>query len=112
MEEALKCLEIGPKILARKSNALWVILLATDEEAKQLAGSTLATKSVRLQTEYIGTRRKKVTSMVAINGNRLGALFCQVRRGGGCLCKSEIATGDFVLQVILTHKSFGEIPTY
>lgn len=71
MEEDLKSLKIGPKILARRSNAFWAILLATDEEAKQLAESTLAKKSVRLQTEYMGTRRTKVTvhgMPVAMNG--------------------------------------------
>lgn len=48
MEEALKSLKIGPRILARRSNALKDILLAA-EEAKQLAGNTLTTKSVCLQ---------------------------------------------------------------
>lgn len=33
MAEALKRLKIGPKILARRSNALWD-MLATEEEAK------------------------------------------------------------------------------
>lgn len=41
MEEVLKNLKIGPKILARRSNALWDILLATEEKAKMLTGSTL-----------------------------------------------------------------------
>lgn len=53
MEKALKILHIGTKILARRSNALWDILLATKEEAKMLAGSTLITKSIRLQSEYM-----------------------------------------------------------
>lgn len=44
MQESLKSLQIGPKILARRFNALWVILQATEEYARRLAGSTL-TKS-------------------------------------------------------------------
>lgn len=33
------------------------ILLATEEEAKQLASSLLISKSVGFETEYMGTRR-------------------------------------------------------
>lgn len=61
MEEALKTLNISPKILARRTNALWDILLQTEEQAKRLAGCVLNTKALRLQTEYLGTRRTKVT---------------------------------------------------
>lgn len=116
MEEALKTFKIGPKLLARMSNALLEILLAT-EETKQLAGSTLATNSVRLHTEYMGTRRTKVTVLrvpVEINGDSLGAFFLarykQVVDVTTTMSKSGIATGDFILQVILKRKSFGEIP--
>lgn len=38
MEKAMKDLKIGPKMLAKRSYAIWNILLATEEEAKQLAG--------------------------------------------------------------------------
>lgn len=53
MEEALKSLNIGDKVLALQSNARWDILLQTEEAAKSLAGSILTTKSLRLQTEYM-----------------------------------------------------------
>lgn len=43
MEEILKSLNIALKVLARRSSAIWDILLATEQEAKQLAGSVLAT---------------------------------------------------------------------
>lgn len=36
MEEALKGLNIGVKALARRSNAMWDILLVWEEEAKSL----------------------------------------------------------------------------
>lgn len=61
MEEALKSLKVGPKILARRSNALWDILLNTEEEAKQLTGNLFTTKSVCLQTENMRTRKTKLT---------------------------------------------------
>lgn len=34
IEEALKTLNIGEKVLARRSNAIWDIVLATEEAAK------------------------------------------------------------------------------
>lgn len=52
MKEALKSLNITAKVLAKWSNAMWNILLASKEAAKELAGGILTTKSVRLHTEY------------------------------------------------------------
>lgn len=60
MEQALNCLKIGPKMLARKSNAILDILLASEQEAKQLVRSVLMSKVVRLQSEYMGTHRMKI----------------------------------------------------
>lgn len=55
---------------------MWDILQATTEEAKALAGSI---KSVKLQTEYLGSRKMQIT----LHGGSLGH-----RRGpfGGFLC--------------------------
>lgn len=39
MEEALKSLKIGPKVLVRRANTVWDNLLATKQEARQLARS-------------------------------------------------------------------------
>lgn len=83
MEEALKALKINPKVLARRTNALWDILLATEQQAKVLAGSVLITKSLCLQTEYMGTRRTKVTIHgvpVDISEDRMGGLLCHIWR--------------------------------
>lgn len=56
MEEALKSLKIVPNILARRSRALWDLLMSTEEEeeeeAKNLAGCVLNSKTLRHQTEY------------------------------------------------------------
>lgn len=40
---------------------MWDIILTSEEEAKALAGSILTIKLVRIHTEYIGTRRTKIT---------------------------------------------------
>lgn len=41
MEEALKALNIGTKVLAHRSNVMWNILLATEETVKALSSSVL-----------------------------------------------------------------------
>lgn len=46
MKEALKSLSIGLKVLARRSNAMGNILLATEQEPRGLTGSILTSKSV------------------------------------------------------------------
>lgn len=53
MDQARKSLTVAPKLLARRSNAMWDILLANVEEAKTLAESILITKSVRLQIDRV-----------------------------------------------------------
>lgn len=40
---------------------MWDILLATEDAVKALSGSILTTKFVRLQTDYLGMRKTKVT---------------------------------------------------
>lgn len=90
--------------------------MATAEEAKKLAGSTLATKSVRLQTEYLVTRTKITVHGIPINisGDRLGAFFAQYGdiEVSTSVSKAGIATRDFIFHVTLTRKSFGEILTH
>lgn len=49
------------KMLVKRSYAVWNILLATEEEAKQLAGIIIMAKAVRLQTEYMATQKITVT---------------------------------------------------
>lgn len=40
---------------------MWDILLAFEEGAKALVGSTLVTKMMTLQTEYTGTRKTQIS---------------------------------------------------
>lgn len=61
IEEALKILQIQPKVLAHRSNTMWDVLLANEGQAKNLAGSILTRKSVCLQTEYMGTQKTTFT---------------------------------------------------
>lgn len=103
-------------MLASRSNAMWVILLASEEEAKQLSGSILMAESVRLLTEYIGTRRIRITVYgvpVDIREYRMETFYAkyrQVDEVSAVINKSGIATGDIVFQVTMTRQRFGEIP--
>lgn len=70
-------------------------------------------KKLRLQTEYMGTRRTKVTIHGVSCKDRMGAFFSkygQVNEVKVLISKSGIATGDMELQVTVNRKSFGEIP--
>lgn len=78
MEESLKALNITPCILARRSRALWDLLMKSEQEVKDLGGSVLTSKTLRLQIEYMGTRRTNVTVHgvpIDITEDRLGAFF-------------------------------------
>lgn len=61
MEEAVKSIQIKPKFHAKRSNTMWVITLPNEKEAEMLAGSVLMSKLVRLQSEYMGTWRTRIT---------------------------------------------------
>lgn len=79
-------------------------------------GEEAGTKSVSLQTKYMGTWRTKITLRgvpLDIKEERVGALisqFGQVTDVTAAASKSGIATEDYVLQVTLTRKSFMNIP--
>lgn len=116
MEEALTCLNIITKMLARRSNPMWDILLTSEEEAKTLAGCILTTKSVRTQTEYMGAERTKITlhgmPMDIEEEDLVGAFFTeygQVEEITVVRSKTGIATGDIILQVTMSHKYFLEV---
>lgn len=75
------------------------------------AMSLSATKNTRLKTEYMDTC--SLGARGYLPGPDGGLLF-EIRRSGESegppIKKSDIATGDMVLQVTLTQKSFGEVP--
>lgn len=102
MEEALMSLSIAPKILARRSNATWDILLATITETKVLAEGILTTKPLRLQIEYLDTQKTKITLHgVPLDIEHWGALFAHYGQVGNILMakvKASIVIGEVLLQ--------------
>lgn len=95
---------------------MWDLLLGSEQEAKQHAGSILTTTLVRLQAEYMGTQKTRIMVHgipVDICVNRMATFFAkygQVDEVGAVRSKTGIATGDVVLQVVLTQRSFHDIP--
>lgn len=109
MEEAIKRLNIAVKILVRRSRAMWDILLASDDTAKSLVGNIMTTKSVRLQTEYLGTRKTKVILHgvhLYILLDHLGFFFSKF--GKVARDKAGIAAED--VEVMVSRKNFVAIP--
>lgn len=109
MEGALKSINVAPNVLARRSNAMWDILLGTEQEAKQLTGCVLLTTSITPQTEYMDTRWTKITvHRVPVNicEDRMRAFFSKFRQMeevNASISKTGITTGHMVLQVTLTR---------
>ena len=60
-EELVKKAGIPCQYFCRKSFATWDVLLPTEDQAAKLAANNISTKYFRLQPEYRGTRRLRVT---------------------------------------------------
>lgn len=97
MEEEVKSLIVGAKILSKRTNTMWDKLLA----------------SARLQTEYMDTKKPGwfYTGWPKISGwTVFFTLYECFGNDPRVLIKEDISTGDFVFQVILTQKCFLDIP--
>lgn len=80
MEDALKSLNISLKVLAKKNNVCWDILMVSKEEAKALVRTILTTKAVKLQTECMVTRKTHINLhgvLMFISEDHLRA-FCEI----------------------------------
>ena len=60
-EEVMRITGMPGQYFCRQSFATWVVLLPTKEQAAKLAESCITTEFFRLQPEYMGTRRIRVT---------------------------------------------------
>ena len=115
-EELLKTAGIPGKYFYRRSFATWDVLLPTEEIAKKLARSNITTKYFRLQPEYRGQRRIKVTVCnvsMELNGDVIAAYLSSY--GGGedytqITSAHGTAYGDFSFIMILDRGGFNAIP--
>ena len=115
-EELLKTAGIPGKYFFRRSFATWDVLLPTEDIAKKLATSNITTKYYRLQPEYRGQRRIKITVCnvsMELNGDVIATYLSSY---GGVEDYTQIksahgtAYSDFSFTMILDRGGFNTIP--
>ena len=114
-EDLLKTANIPGKYFYRRSFAPWDVLLPSEEAAKKLAGGNITTRFFRLQPEYRGKRRKRVTVCnvsMQLSGDVLAAYLS---RYGGVEQVTQVtstrgtAYGDYVFVMCLDRGGFNNI---
>ena len=115
-EELLQTAGIPGKYFYRRSFATWDVLLPSEEIAKKLSTQNITTKYFRLQPEYRGKRRIKVTVCnvsMQLNGDVIAAYlssyggvedYMQIKSAHGT------AYSDFLFTMILDRGGFNTIP--
>ena len=115
-EELLKKAGIPCQYFCRKSFATWDVLLPTEAEAAEAAKSNITTRFFRLQPEYKGTRRVRVTVCnvpAFITGEVLASYlgaFGRVEEFNLLRSSAGTAYGDYTFRLCLTRDGFQAIP--
>ena len=115
-EELLRKSGIPCQYFCRKSFAIWDVLLPTEQQAAKTAEKDIITKHFRLQHEYQGTRRLRVTVCnvpAIITGEVLAAYlsaFGQVEEFNLLRSPAGTAYGDYAFRLCLTRDGFKAIP--
>ena len=115
-EELVKKAGIPCQYFCRKSFATWDVLLPTEDQAAKLAANNISTKYFRLQPEYRGTRRLRVTICnvpAHITGEVLAAYlssYGQVEDFNLLRSPAGTAYGDYAFRLCLTRDGFKAIP--
>lgn len=105
MEEALKALNIGAKVFALISNAIWNILLVTEKAAKPLPGGCSRHQDIQT-AEYMGTRKTWITLYwvpMYITEEYLGAFFSDYGPMEGVFpIRSKAGTVTSAFEIMMT----------
>ena len=115
-EELLRKANIPCQYFCRKSFATWDVLLPTEEQAAKLAANNITTKYFRLEPEYRGTRKLRVTICnvpAHITGEVLAAYlssYGQVEEYNLLRSPAGTAYGDYAFRLCLTRDGFKAIP--
>lgn len=115
IEEALKCLQIQTKVLARGSNAMWDTLLLNEEQTKKYGRQhTDNSQYVCKQNTWSLERPEWPYAGGAHGCNREAAgvffsHFEQVEDASAVFSKAGIATAEFILQITMYRKEFNDI---
>ena len=115
-EELLRKAGIPCQYFCRKSFATWNVLLPTEEQAAKTARTNIMTKNFRLQPEYKGTRRLRVTISnvpAHLTGEVLASYlsaFGEVEEFNLLRSPAGTAYGDYTFRLCLTRDGFKAIP--
>ena len=115
-EDLLKTASIPGKYFCRRSFATWDVLLPSEEVAKSLAGGNITTRFFRLQPEYRGKRRIRVTVCnvsMQLSGDVLAAylsIYGGVEQVTQVTSTRGTAYGDYVFVMCLDRGGFNKIP--
>ena len=115
-EDLIRKAGIPCQYFCRKSFATWDVLLPTEKQAAKVAESDVITKNFRLQPEYKGTRRLRVTVCnvpAIITGEVLAAYlsaYGHVEEFNLLRSPAGTAYGDYAFRLCLTRDGFKAIP--
>ena len=115
-EDLLRKAGVPCQYFCRMSFATWDVLLPSSEQAAKVASSNIMTKFFRLQPEYLGTRRIRVTICnvpAFLTGEVLAAFLSSYRSVEEITLLSSAAGtayGDCVFRMCLTREGFQAIP--
>ena len=115
-EDLIRKAGIPCQYFSRKSFATWEVLLPTEKQAAKLAESDVITRNFRLQPEYKGTRRLRVTVCnvpAIITGEVLAAYlsaYGHVEESSLLRSSAGAAYGDYAFRLCLTRDGFKAIP--
>ena len=115
-EGLLKGAGIPAKYYCRRSFATWDVLLPSQELAAKLAGESINSKFFRLQPEYMGRRRIRITVCnvpIELNEEVLAAYLCEygdIENITKAKSSSGTAHGDYVFTMCLDRWGFVVIP--
>ena len=114
-EDLLRKAGVPCQYFCRRSFATWDILLPSSDQAAKVASSNII-KFFRLQPEYLGTRRIRVTICnvpAFITGEVLAAFlsaFGRVEEINLLRSTAGTAYGDYVFRMCLSREGFQTIP--
>ena len=115
-EDLLRTSGVPCQYFCRRSFATWDVLMPTEEQATRVAANNIVTKFFRLQPEYMGTHRIRVTVcnvLAFITGEVLGSFLSAYGRVEEVnLLRSSAGTvyGDYMFRLCLTREGFQAIP--
>ena len=114
-EDQLKAAGIPAKHYCRRSFATWDVLLPSEELVTKLAGENITSKYFRIQPEYLGRRRIKITVCnvpIQLNEEVLAAYLSNYGEIDVTKAKSNNGTahGDYLFTMCLDRVGFMAIP--